>query len=117
MYLCEEKLRGRLVNADIKVMYLGQNLKYILRQKNLKIAELSRATQISVQTLNNWLANQSPRKIEQVYRVCVFLGISMEELVFSKLPAKSDPLRAIVDDEIYAGKFEVVLRRLKIEGD
>lgn len=92
---------------------LAQNLKRLLKDQDLTVAQLSRATKVPSQTLNNWLVGLEPRSMGQVKIVAQFFGMSLDELAYGEKP-KSSPLKLKdYEDEIYAGVFEVVLRRKK----
>ena len=56
------------------------------------MAQLSRATEIAPQTLNNWVAGQEQKNLSQIKRVADIQNFN---------------------DEINAGVFEVVLRRVR----
>lgn len=106
--LITNKQLGRAVN-------IGKNLRHILRKRDLKLTQVSRATGIPLQTLNNWLANQSPRNLVQVHKLCSYLHISMEHLIFGKegVEHQAEILGHVLDSEHYMGQFEVILRRIK----
>lgn len=96
-------------------MNLAKNLQKLLRNRNLKVSELARATQVPAQTLNNWLSNQKPRSMEQVYQVARYFEISIEELCFGRPPVRQNPIDFYLQDEVYAGMFEVVLKKASSE--
>ena len=77
-------------------------------------AQLSRATQISVQTLNNWLQGQVPRNLHQVKKVAKYFDMSIDELVFGDVPKikQKSVIEEFAENEIYAGKYEVILRKI-----
>lgn len=89
-----------------------ENLKRLVKKEGITMAQLSRATKIAPQTLNNWVAGQEPRSLEKLKRVSDYFGITLDELCFDqkrKLPQEIQDY----DEEINAGVFEVVLRRVK----
>ncbi len=90
---------------------LAKRLSTLLRDHDLTYAQLSRATGVPPQTLNNWAAGQDPRNIEQLKAVAEYFNISVDELCFGIKEQK----QSIQDfsEEINAGVFEVVLRRIK----
>ena len=75
----------------------------------MTVAQLSRATK----TLNNWLSGLEPRNMNQVKTVASHFNLSLDELTYGEIKGK--PLNKLDQnaDEIYAGVFEVVLRRKK----
>ena len=94
-------------------MKLKENLKQLLQDNALNVPRLSKLTGISRQTLSNWMAGQSPKNIEQVKTVADHFGVSVDSLCFGKpKKSKSSPIEEM-SDEINAGVFEVVLRRVK----
>lgn len=76
------------------------------------MAGLARATGIAPQTLNNWRAGQEPRSISQLKRVADYFEVSLDYLCFGKESMKKEIIEDF-SDEINAGVFEVVLRRVK----
>jgi transcriptional regulator with XRE-family HTH domain len=91
---------------------IAKNLKKHLRDNDMSVAKLSRATKVPAQTLNNWLADLEPRNIGQVKIVADYFKIGLDELLFDDPPKRNNPLKNH-EDEINAGVFEVVLRRVK----
>lgn len=88
-------------------------LKRLLHERDLTSAQLARATQIPPQTINNWLSGLEPRNLNQVKAVANYFNVSMDALVYgSKDSSEKEPLKEYID-EINAGTFEVVLRRVK----
>lgn len=102
------------MNSDMNLS-LAKNLKSLLRAHDLTVAQLSRATEIPAQTLNNWLSGLEPRSIQQLKKVADYFDVSLDEITYGIKPsAPAAPIK-IEDhrDEILAGNFEVVLRRIK----
>lgn len=109
-------------------MQLGLQLKKYLVQHNLKVSDLSLRSGIPKKTIYHWLNGQRPRNIEQVKRMADCLQLSVDALVFGSDPApltnflslsQQSPDSTVPNllqqhqDEIFAGQFEVVLRRIK----
>ena len=92
-------------------MKLSTTLKKLLTEHDITIAQLSRATKVPRQTLDNWLTGQEPRSLKQVKLIARFFEISLDELCFGETP--KNPSIEQFSDEINAGIFEVVLRRIK----
>lgn len=90
---------------------LSKNLKRLLNERDMTVAELSRATSIAPQTLNNWLSGQEPRSLLQLGKVAKYFSVSVDFLAYGVKDHKS-PIQQF-HDEINAGVFEVVLRRVK----
>ncbi len=92
---------------------LAHNLKRILKDNDLTVAQLSRATKVPAQTINNWLTGLEPRNMTQVKVVAQFFKISLDEIAYGEIKKSYDNKLDEYADEIYAGVFEVVLRRKK----
>ena len=92
-------------------MELKRVLKELLKQRDMSVAQLSRATRLPRQTIDNWLTGQEPRSLKQVKKVAEYFGVPMDFLCFGENP-KDKSIREY-EDEINAGVFEVVLRRVK----
>ncbi|OQW48516.1 MAG: hypothetical protein A4S09_04885 [Proteobacteria bacterium SG_bin7] len=99
-------------------MKLGIILKQVLKQRDMTAAQLARATNISTRTIHNWLIGQTPRNLDQLFKVAKHLSVSVEYLCWGE-PSKSekpiDVMKQFSEDEIFAGNFEVILRRIKNE--
>lgn len=88
-------------------------LKSLLQREALTAAQLSRKLKVPPQTINNWLSGQAPRNLEQIKKVCDFFKVSSDYLLFGLTEEKqAQPLDDYLE-EINAGTFEVVLRRVK----
>lgn len=92
---------------------LSQHLKRLLKEHDLTVAQLSRATKVPSQTLNNWLAGLEPRSMSQVKTVAKHFNLSLDELAYGEIKVNEKNKLEQYSDEIYAGVFEVVLKRVK----
>lgn len=88
-------------------------LKRLLRERDITVAQLSRATKIPPQTLNNWLSGQEPRKLSQVKLVADYFNVTMDQLLYEVVITENKNPISDFSNEINAGVFEVVLRRIK----
>lgn len=97
------------------LMDLARNLKLKLKERDLTVAQLSRATKVPQTTIANWLAGIAPKNIDQLKTIADFLETSIDNLCYSKEIIKSETpsLKAVVEDEVLAGVYEVVLRRYR----
>ncbi|MCT4642491.1 MAG: helix-turn-helix domain-containing protein [Bacteriovoracaceae bacterium] len=88
------------------------NLKHLVKNEGITMAQLARATKIAPQTINNWVAGQEPRSFNQVKKIADYFEITLDELCFG---VKEEGIEKIQEytEEINAGIFEVVLRRIK----
>ena len=87
-------------------------LKKLLHEHDINAAQLARACKIPPQTINNWLSGQEPRNLNQIKAVADYFGISVDFLVYGKEEVREEVIKEY-KDEINAGVFEVVLRRVK----
>lgn len=98
-------------------MSLGKNLRRILNEQRLSVAQLSQKTDIPIKTIYHWLSGQQPRKIEHLFRLCETLNLTIEELYDRpKPPSRSLPPDQL-EEGIRAGVYEVILRPLKVPRD
>jgi transcriptional regulator with XRE-family HTH domain len=88
-------------------------LRKIIKEKGLTIAGLSRATKVPVQTLHGWLQGVEPKGVRQLKAVADFLEVDLDYLCFGIRPKSESNKIERFEDEINAGIFEVVLRRVK----
>lgn len=94
-------------------MRLKQNLRHLIEQRGWTAAALSRLSNTPKQTLADWLAGVSPKDLTAVKRVATALSVTVDDLCFADLPQPSSTEIERYLDEIHAGRFEVVLRRIK----
>jgi transcriptional regulator with XRE-family HTH domain len=96
-------------------MEITRILRQLLSDRNMTVAQLARATKIPRQTIQNWLAGQHPRSLHQIKTVADFFRVPIDYLCFgSRFPAADFRERMIeFENEIDAGVFEVVLRRVR----
>ena len=95
---------------------LKGNLKQLAKDFDISMAQLSRETDVPPQTLNNWLAGAEPRSLTQVKKVADFFNITVDEFCFSNNKKSNNSRTDLINnykDEINAGVFEVVLRRIR----
>lgn len=86
-------------------------LKTLLRRQDINIAQLSRATKIPRQTIDNWLSGQEPRSLTQLKAVATYFELSIDELCFGTIH-KNQSLQEY-SEEILSGVYEIVLRKVK----
>jgi len=91
-------------------MKLYKILKYLLVDYDINLSQLSRATGVPRQTLDNWISGQEPRSLSQVKVIADYFSLSIDQLCFEQC-ARDTMIE--YQDEINAGVFEIVLRRVK----
>ncbi len=85
---------------------------------DITLSALSKETKVPKQTIHNWLCGTEPKSLNQVRAVAGFFDLTIEELCYGETSKKlksSKQSNPIIEheDEIRAGVFEVVLRRIK----
>ena len=106
------KCKSDIVNSPmLKAMKLDKQLKVLLRENDINVAQLARKAGVSSKTIYNWLEGQSPRDIDAVKRVADHFRISLDFLCYGIGEAKSGSQFEQHLDEVRAGLYEVILRR------
>lgn len=94
-------------------MVIKSILKKLIKEKGITIVHLSRATKVPLQTLHGWLQGSEPKSLRQVKAVADYLEVDLDYLCFGIKPKINKNQIEEFQDEINAGIFEVVLRRVK----
>lgn len=94
---------------DMKLRFIMRDL---IRERGITITALSRATKVPLQTLHGWLQGSEPRSLKQVKNVADYFDVDLDYLCFG-IEEKQAKKISDFEDEINAGVFEVVLRRVK----
>ena len=77
-------------------------------------SQLSRLTGVAQTTLSEWLAGSTPKDLRKVKKVADHFEITIDELCFGTgAKSKANSVIEAYEDEINAGVFEVLLRRVK----
>lgn len=97
---------SRTGNMELKTI-----LKKLIKEKGITITSLSRSTKVPLQTLHGWLQGSEPKSLKQVKKVADYLKVDLDYLCFGIEP-KAHTIKDY-QEEINAGIFEVVLRRVK----
>jgi len=103
----KHRVPDMIVTVTIKT-----TLKRLIAESGITVTHLSRATKIPAQTLHNWLAGAEPKSLTQLKKVADYFDVSMDYLCFGKEPKPRKVLNEY-ENEINAGIFEVVLRKIK----
>ena len=93
-------------------MVLKTVLKRSIKDRGITITHLSRATRVPLQTLHGWLQGSEPKSLRQVKAVADYLEVDLNYLCFGEQIKQQNKLEEF-GNEINAGIFEVVLRRIK----
>lgn len=94
-------------------MELKLVLRKLIKEKGITIVGLSRGSKVAVQTLHGWLQGSDPKSIRQVKAVADYLEVDLDYLCFGIKPKRDADRIEMFENEINAGIFEVVLRRVK----
>jgi transcriptional regulator with XRE-family HTH domain len=77
----------------------------------MSATELSKEVDIPKSTISDWLSGTNPRNIAHVKKVADYFEVSLDYICFGE--TKKNTEISEYHDEINAGVFEVVLRRVK----
>ncbi|MBS1983797.1 MAG: helix-turn-helix transcriptional regulator [Bdellovibrionales bacterium] len=103
-------------------MRLKEELRILLKERDLTAAQLARASGVSPKTISDWLAGTPPRNIDQVRKVARVFGVTVDRLCFGETltekPSQeatqpTSDLETLLGDGWITGLFEVRLRRVK----
>ena len=84
----------------------ASTLKFLMRQKGVTTAELSRAIEVPVKTIGDWLTGRVPRDLDGVRRTAIFFGVSLHYLLF-------DPVADLLEKtEVHTGLYEISIRKV-----
>ncbi len=105
-------------SSETILMRLKDNLRDLIKSNGITVAHLSRATKIPLQTIHGWLSGVEPRSLKQVKIIAEYFSQSIDELCFDSPSSKKKKETRKnkfeeFQEEINAGTFEVVLRRIK----
>lgn len=65
-------------------MKFKDNLKDLIKAKNLRLSEISKATGIPKSTLSEWTAGREPKVSENLLKLAQFLEVTLEYLFTGK---------------------------------
>lgn len=110
----ESTLKPKIELMELK---LAKNLKGLLAQKHMTAIALSRASGVPNTTIANWIAGVPPRNVMQVRQVANFFGVSVDDLLFGSGQKVTVSTLDRLEEELHAGIYEVVLRKVKLQGE
>lgn len=92
---------------------LGIVLSEILNERKITLREISQATGVATSTLGEWTNNRRPRNIVSVKKVALYLGVSLNFLLFGELDEYGPkPSIEISNPSMIVGTYEITLRRV-----
>lgn len=96
-------------------LQLSSILKSAMKRANIGAPTLSKRTGVPRQTIANWIAGQSPQNLEDVRTIAKYFSMTIDQLCFVDTANEDSNNNKLEEfsDEINAGVFEVVLRRMK----
>ncbi len=94
-------------------MELKSILRKLIKERGMTVVALSRGCKVPLQTLHGWLHGSEPKNVRQLKAVADFLDVDLDYLCFGIKPKLENHKIERFEDEINAGIFEVVLRRVK----
>lgn len=101
-----------IIPEKISSVTIKTTLKRLIADSGITVTHLSRATKIPTQTIHNWLAGAEPKSLAQLKKVADYFEVSLDYLCFGIKP-KPQKILNEYENEINAGVFEVVLRKIQ----
>lgn len=92
-------------------MKIATVLKRLLKERDLSSKALAHSIGVKPSTLSGWLQGSSPRDLVEVHRCAVFLGVSMERLLFDKEPTGAT-LEDFMTEQVFDGFLKVRIERV-----
>lgn len=88
-----------------------------MESEGITLSALSKATGVPKQTIHNWLCGTEPKTLDHVRAVAKYFRLTIEGLCYgdAEKSGKKALMNPIIEheEEIRAGVFEVILRRVK----
>jgi transcriptional regulator with XRE-family HTH domain len=83
-----------------------------MRQKGKTSAELSRAIEVPVKTIGDWLTGRVPRDLDGVRRAALYFGVPVHYLLFGEEDAKNAVADFLEKSEIHTGIYEISIKKV-----
>lgn len=93
-------------------MKLHLTLKELMKQADINATNLSKACGVPLSTLHGYLNEVEPKGLTHIKNLADFFDVSVDFLCFGEKDNHKEKISEYAD-EINAGVFEVVLRRIK----
>ena len=90
-------------------MEFNNKLYELRRQKGLSQEELAGRLNVSRQTISKWEVGESTPDMDNLVSISELFGVSLDELVLDRTPAKEQPPVQVVRSELYSDIKEHVL--------
>lgn len=99
------------MSEEIKI---GKVLQQLLKERNMSMRELAKASGVPASNLTEWSANRSPKNPIQVKKVAEALGVTMHFLLFGE-DDNQEPIQKILKENLFEGTFEISIKRVRIK--
>jgi len=90
-------------------MEFNNKLYELRKQKGLSQEELAGRLNVSRQTISKWEVGESTPDMDNLVSISELFGVSLDELVLDRTPAKEQPPVQVVRSELYSDIKEHVL--------
>ena len=90
-------------------MEFNNKLYELRKQKGLSQEELAGRLNVSRQTISKWEVGESTPDMDNLVSISELFGVSLDELVLDRTPAKEQPSVQVVRSELYSDIKEHVL--------
>lgn len=92
---------------------LRQQLKVLLAANRISARQLALQTKVPYTTVANWLEGRMPRNLDQLKRVALFFGLSVDALCYGTTSEVTLPQPLLIPlKEGFTGLFEVRLQKI-----
>jgi transcriptional regulator with XRE-family HTH domain len=105
---------GKANLTILKLMNLKNQLKLLMERNFLTITTLSQKASVPKSTISDWLGGSVPRDLRKLKKVADALNTTVDHLCFGKGLVDEKEKFTQYQEEIFAGIYEVVLRKPKV---
>lgn len=89
---------------------LDENLKQLLKKRNISLNQLARRTNINKSSLHNYLNGSLPQGLKSIIKICKYFDISISELLVGESLIKNTPF---VFENQNEERYEVIIKKIK----
>ena len=97
----------------MKQVCFSKNLNLLIESKNLKLVQISKATNIPMSTLSEWTAGRDPKVSDHLVYLCKFLNVSLDYLITGQ-NQQPNSLELQKEVLIHLDGSEFILKLIKI---
>ena len=94
----------------------GNNIKILLKERNLSVREFARQIHVSQKTAQEWVSgdgNRIPRNAQVLKDIASYFGCSVYCLLFGEEDPKSLIGEILEKTEIHTGMYEITIKKIK----